>query len=415
LSFQEQLDIAIRLGVAALGGLAVGTEREWSARIEEKAPRFAGVRTFMLIGLIGALSVEFIQLGFAEIGTGILAAGALLIVVAYTISAVRKDLESTTEFAAILVLAAGALAGTGKLALASALNAFTALVLVEKSRIHSLVFRIQSEELSAGFRFAVLALVVLPLLPEGPFGPAPGIRPRELWILVLLFSGISFAGFVARRAAGPERGYGVAGLLGGLISSTVVTLNFSRESRTNPLFGQALGFGVIAACTVLPLRVGVLTLLLNSNVGLKSLPALMIPFLVGLLLCLHYARRTTPVESKFITPRNPLRLFSAIQMVLAFQAALYVLRWGSTNFGSAGVMITAAFVGLTDVDTLTFMMSRQNNLSADIASNALIIGVIANTLMKMALVLVIGAGSFRRVAGIGLSLLAVATAAGLLL
>lgn len=414
MTLQEQLEIAIPLGVAAVGGLAVGIEREWSARAEGKSPRFAGVRTFLLMGLLGAVSIQIIRFGYVSIGAIVLAAAALLVVIAYAAAAHTGDRESTTEFAAILVLAAGAFAGAGKLAMASAMNAFTALVLVEKSRIHSLVFRIQSEELRAGFRFAVLALVVLPLLPSGPYGPEPGIRPRELWALVLLFSGLSFAGFIARRAAGAERGYRLAGLLGGLISSTLVTLNFSRESRSQPSLGQALGFGVIAACTVLPVRILLLTTALNHDVGIATIPYLFAPFLVGVLIVLATLQRSGPAEVKLPTPKNPLRFLLAIQMVVAFQAALYAMKWVSSHFGTTGVMVTAALVGFTDMDTLTFMIAKQNDLAAGIAAQALTLGVFTNTVLKFTLALMIGKGSFRLITAVGLALLGVVTLVSLL-
>ena len=79
-----------------------------------------------------------------------------------------------------------------------------------------------------------MAAVILPLLPAGPFGPLGGVRPRQLWALVLFFSGLSFVGYLARRAAGPGRGYALAGTLGGVLSSTSVTLTFSRLSRESP-------------------------------------------------------------------------------------------------------------------------------------------------------------------------------------
>jgi uncharacterized membrane protein (DUF4010 family) len=215
------------------------------------------VRTFLLLGLLGGLGATLSDLAGPAVGLVVVAAGATLVVGAYIVTARSGDVDGTTEVSALVVLAAGALAGTGHLALASGLSALTALVLVEKGRSHALVHRLHSETLEAAARFAVLALVVLPLLPEGPLGPAPGLRPRELWALVLLFSGLSFGGFLALRLAGPDRGYALAGLLGGLVSSTAVTLSFSRESRHETAPGRALGSGVIAACTVLLVRVGV--------------------------------------------------------------------------------------------------------------------------------------------------------------
>src|SRR5919106_1372135 len=282
----QQLQIVLRLAVGAVGGLAVGIEREWSGRAEGEQPRFAGVRTFLLIGLLATLAAIFFEMDLFTAGVSILAGCILIVAIAYAAGAYHGNLESTTEFAALIVIAAGTLAGTGQIALASAINVFVALILVEKSRIHSFVYRIQSEDLTAGLRFAVLALVILPLLPEGPYGPEPGIRPRELWALVLLFSGLSFAGLIARRAVGPSRGYTIAGLLGGIVSSTLVTLNFSRESRSKDSPHRPLALGVIAASTVLPVRVALLTLLLNQQIGFAVLPHLESAFAVGLCILL---------------------------------------------------------------------------------------------------------------------------------
>lgn len=402
MSFDEQLQIAIRLAVGALGGLAVGIEREWSGRAAAERPRFAGVRTFLLIGLLAALSSTLIENNLFASGIGILGGTILLVNIAYAASAYRGDRESTTEFAALIVIAAGTLAGTGQLALASAINVFVALVLVEKSRIHSFVFRIQSEDLTAGLRFGVLALVLLPLLPEGPFGPEPGIRPRELWALVLLFSALSFAGLIARRALGPAHGYTIAGLLGGIVSSTLVTLNFARESRTDEAAERPLALGVIAACTVLPVRVALLSLILNQQIGLAALPLLAISFAVGVLIIVLLRKKTSGETTKSMQPKNPLRLLTAIQMVLAFQLALFAFHWVRLKFGSGGVLITSAIAGLTDVDTLTFMIGKQKYLETWLAVQALIVGVIANNILKLVLAITIGKGSFRVVASIGL-------------
>ena len=167
-------------------------------------------------------------------------AGAVAIVAVAYAAASRRDVDGTTEVAALVVLAAGLLAGTGAYRLASAIIALEALLLVEKSRLHSLVRRIDDTELRAGVRFAVMACVILPLLPKGPYGPFGGLRPRELWALVLFFSALSFLGHVARRLAGPGHGYLVTGLLGGIVSSTNVTFTFARLSRRDPAMSRAL-------------------------------------------------------------------------------------------------------------------------------------------------------------------------------
>jgi uncharacterized membrane protein (DUF4010 family) len=185
------------------------------------------------------------------------------IVAAGYVAASRRDVDGTTEIAALVVLAAGVLAGTGAFRLSSGIIALLSLLLVEKSQLHALVARIDDVGLRAGVRFAVLALVVLPLLPEGPYGPLGGIRPRELWMLVLFFSGLSFLGYIARRIAGPGHWYLVTGLLGGLVSSTNVTFTFARSSRTDPTLARELAFGAVAANAAVFPRVLVVTAVLN--------------------------------------------------------------------------------------------------------------------------------------------------------
>jgi len=408
---------ALELSVAALGGLAVGVEREWSARNRGREHDFAGVRTFLLLGLLGGLGGWLPGQGFGLAGGVLLAAGALLAVAAYGFSAWRGDIEATTEVAALVVLAAGFLAGSGELVVASAISALTALVLMEKTRIHDLVFKLRSEEIEAGLRFAVLALVVLPLLPLGPYGPDPGFRPRELWALVLVFSGLSFAGYAGQRIAGPERGYALAGLLGGLVSSTAVTLNFSRASRRQPALAQGLALGILAASTLVCLRVAVIAAAIAPRVGWWSLRYLLPPLVVGAATAFILMRHRRAGEEATSELANPLALGAALRMALLFQAVLYAVEWSRGWFGSTGVLWSAAALGLTDMDALTFSMARLGTDPAqvELAARALGVGLLSNTLLKCAIAAFLGIAAVRRQAVVGLLLIAAACGGALLL
>ena len=411
------LTVWLRIGVAALGGLAVGIEREWSIVKGRREPHFAGVRTFLLLGTLGALGALLTQAGLGLAGAALIIAGVALTVLGYVVTSHRGDVGGTTEVAGLLVVAGGAFAGLGHLALASGLFALLILILIEKSRLHWFVTQIQSEELLAAARFAVLALVVFPLLPAGPWGPAPGVRPQQLWALALAFSGLSFAGFLALRLLGGHRGYYVIGLLGGLVSSTAVTLNFSRESRQQPAVGRALGLGVIAACSMLPLRTLALTLLLNPPVGQRALLYLLPPAFAGLGIAWWLnLRRPTLKAVRARTPRNPLRFVVAIQMVLAFQVVLSVVHWVQGRFGASGVVGSAALLGLTDVDALTYSMVQLGGAqtSPETAAQTLAVGVLSNTLFKCGIALGVGRPGFRGVATAGLLAIGAATATALL-
>jgi uncharacterized membrane protein (DUF4010 family) len=293
------------------------------------------------------------------------------------------------------------------------LFAGTALLLVEKSRLHSLVEKIPGTGLSAGARFAVMALVVLPLLPEGPYGPLGGVRPRELWMLVLFFSFLSFAGYIARGLAGPGRGYVLTGFLGGLISSTNVTFTFTRLSVAEPELAGPLSVGVTAACTVMYFRVFAALSVLNWPLALQLLPALAIPAAAGMLLVLFGLRRHPATSVQNGQNDNPLELGAALQMALLFQAVLYIVHLARQWGGGAGVVASGAVLGLTDVDALVLSMAR---LSGEpLAGMALLAGVASNSVLKTLVALTLGTGRFRRLAAASLGVLAAVTCLVLLL
>jgi uncharacterized membrane protein (DUF4010 family) len=404
---------AVDIAVAALAGLAVGIEREWSGHASGPHARFAGVRTFLVLGLLAGVAGWLHETGRVVVAFVLLAGGVSLAVAAYVVAA-RHDaegIEGTTEAAALAVLALGAAAGMGYLTLAAGATAVIVLALQEKTRIHGAIRMIGEQELRAGFQFAVLALVILPLLPAGPYGPLGGIRPRALWIVVLLFSGMDFVGYIARRAVGDAMGYGVTGLLGGMVSSTVVSLRFSQLSRTEPDAARPLGIGVLGACTMLFPRVLLVSLVLSPPMALRLLPYLIPPFLAGTALVLVPLLRSrvqsaaTPITGQ----RSPLRLASAIKMTLAFQVVLMVIYLVQQQFGTGGVLWSAGLVGLSDMDALTLAMARLTGPvePAVIAAKAVAIGTIANAVLKLGLTVVLGTAAFRRVASWGLVILAV--------
>ena len=418
MSLELDLDVARNLGVATLAGLAVGIERQWSGHASGPEGRFAGARTFLFLGFLGGLSGWLIGGELLALGIAILTLPALLTVVAYVMATRRStDLDSTTEVAALLVLATGAVAGLGFPLLTSAATAVTVLVLHEKGRIHGLIGRLDRAEYEAALQFAVLALVVLPLLPEGPFGPFDSIRPRALWTVVLLFSALNFVGYVARRAVGGARGYGITGLLGGLLSSTAVTLSFSRLSRDEPEMAGPLASGVLGACTVLIPRVLLISAVINGAVALKLLPLVAPPLAVGLGFVLYaLLKPSPPVKVKpEHEPRSPLGLWSAIKMAIAFQVVLLAIPLVGKLWSTPGVLASAAVLGFTDVDALTYTMARLGDTEEMIAlaARAIAVGILSNTVLKLGISLVIGVGSFRRRAAVGLMCLGLASAIGL--
>ncbi len=402
--------------VAALGGAAVGLERQWSGHADGPHAHFAGIRTFTMLGATAGLSGMLWTAGVTWLAA-LLLAGAVGLTVTGYVRASRHDVDGTTEVAALIVLAAGILAGIGEVRLASGIIAIESLLLVEKSRLHGWVRRIADLDLRAAARFGVMALVVLPLLPAGPIGPFGGVKPRELWALVLFFSGLSFLGHLLRRSLGPGQGYFLSGLAGGLLSSTNVTWTFARLSRSEAPLARPLAFGTIAANAVLYPRVLAACAVLNPSLVPVLAPYLAAPAAVALGLT---ATGTRAARATAGTPApdvgNPLQLGAALQMAVLFQCVLWLVHLARVTQGTAGVFASAAVLGLTDVDALTLSMARDvaQAISLQTAARAIAIGVLANTLLKAVIAALFGGAGFRVLATGTLAAMAAASAVTLI-
>ncbi len=402
--------------VAILGGAAVGVERQRSGHATGPDARFGGIRTFTMLGTLAGIAGFLIKAEYT-MAAALLIAGALALTVAGYIRASRHDIDATTEVAALVVIGAGVLSGIGQAALSAALTTITVLLLAEKPRLHTLVARLDEPTMLAAARFAVMSIVVLPLLPEGPFGPGPGIKPRDLWMLVLLFSGMSFVGFIAQRLSGTA-GYPLTGLLGGLVSSTSVTLTFARLSKPHAEQHTQLAAGAVAASTILFPRVAIAVAVLDASVLTTLATYLAAPFaagIVALALAWRSLRRTSQAEPPQL--KNPLQLRSAIEMAVLFQVVLYVVFYVRQWIGDAGLLAGGFIVGLTDVDALTLSMTRSvsTGTSVDAACRAITAGIVANSVMKAGLAFTIGERRFAWQAGLALIGMAAAAAAMLLL
>ena len=399
--------------VAILGGAAVGVERQRSGHATGPDARLGGIRTFTLLGTLAGISGQLIAAGHA-IPAVFLIAGGISIIVAGYVRASKRDIDATTEVAAIVVLGAGVLGGLGQLRLSAALTTLTVLLLAEKPRLHGMVARLDEPTMLAAARFAVMSAVILPLLPEGPFGPGPGIKPRELWMLVLLFSGISFVGYLAQRMSG-NAGYPVTGMLGGLVSSTSVTLTFARLSRAHPEQCGPLATGAVAASVISLTRVAIVVAVLDASL-LPVLIKYLAPVAVAASIALAVAWRSVRgSDGEKAATKNPLQLRSAIEMALLFQVVLFGVFYLREWIGERGLMAGGFLLGLTDVDALTLSMTRSVATGTTVlaASRAIAVGIVANSLLKAVIASAAGHGRYKWQTGGSLIGMAAAGAAAL--
>jgi uncharacterized membrane protein (DUF4010 family) len=397
-----------RLAVALLVGLLIGIDRERSEKSGQHI--FAGVRTFPLIALVGAVSM----LLYPIVGPFLLVASFLAVtavaLVAYVRSSAAGEVGATTEIAAIATFLLGAIAGAGELVVAGAAGVAVAILLVGKVQIERFSRTVAAEELTAALELAVISVIVLPLLPRRGYGPWGVFNPFEIWLVVVLVTALSFVGFIAMRLLGHQRGMAATGLVGGLVSSTAVTLSMAERSREGAALQRPAAAAVVLASTVMCLRVAVLGGVVNAGI----LPRLL-PLVVGMGLAGAAAAwvlghgRQAKGEHPGRRFGNPFSLRRALTFAAIYALVKLGLRAAQEYFGDAGLYVAAALGGLADVDAPTVAFARMGPLEDGwrIPATAVAIALLANTLLKLGLAVGLGTGSFRRFVALGLGWVAI--------
>jgi uncharacterized membrane protein (DUF4010 family) len=384
---------------AALGlGVLLGLERE---RAKTEAT-FAGVRTFGLLALAGAIAA-FVDgaLDRPWLALAVFAAVAALVVVSYAVTAQQGEFGITTEMSALLAFLIGFLCVHGHVATAAGLAVASGAMLALKDWLHGLSRRIEPADVEATLKFAIVSLIVLPLVPNHDYGPPPFdvINPYKIWLMVVLISGLDFASYVLTKVVGAEQGVTLAGLLGGLVSSTAVTLGFARRSAEHPQQATALALGILIAWTVMFARVVVLVAAVDwelvPRIG-AAMAALVVP---SLAICALLWRRQRPTSTPSTKPgENPFALGQAIRFGAIFGLVTFMAKAARVYLGDGGLYLAAAVAGLTDVDAIALSMAhlaRADATSAAPAATAIVIAVLANTLCKAGMVVTLGTPALR--------------------
>lgn len=386
-----QLETFIHLFTALGLGALIGVERGWEKRELPEGARIAGIRTFALIGLLGAVwALLAARLGDLALGFGFLGFAVVLLFVWWRRSRDSQDYGATTLVAALLTFALGALAMLGEPGLATAAAVVTALLLGIKPTLHGFVARLRREELLAVLQLLVMSLVLLPVLPNRGFGPWQVLNPFELWLMVVLICAMSMVGYVAVRLVGGTRGVLVAGLAGGLISSTAVALGFARLGRRDPSHAPLIGAGILLASTTLFPRSLVVVAIIEPDL----LPRLALPaaFAVlgglaatALLVRRHRAARTAPESA--LPVQNPFEFGVALRFAVLLAAILLLARAASEWLGEIGVLALAAVSGLADVDAINLSLARMAGewVGIGTAATGIVIAAISNSLVKAAI------------------------------
>ncbi len=368
-------------------GLLVGIERGWAQREQRPGSRFAGIRTFGLLGLSGGVAGLLAQ-SSALVSGVLVAATAGLVVIGYLRSSSSGGSRSATaSVVALLTLACGYLAASGTGQLATAIIVATVLLLAMRKRLHRLVGHLSEDEVTAIARFALIAVVVLPLLPDCSFGPYDAWNFRSLWLVVVLVSGFSFAGYIAARMLGSSRGTIATAAAGSMVSSTAVTASLAQRINDEPAARRMLNAAIAAASAMMFVRVIVLVAWLAPfalmKFALLMAPGLAVSLLAAVLL-LWRADRSGPSESAAITVKNPFAIMPALLLMALVMAMTLAARWVLERYGSAGLAPMLALSGIADVDSAIITMGNlpRGTLDARTAALVLVPPVVLNTLFK---------------------------------
>ena len=373
--------------VAALtAGLLIGIERGWRLRNRRAGSRVAGLRTFTLLGGAGGLAALVVVTLGPVVGAVLLAGFVAIIVVGYTRSGAGNR-DATSQVAALIALSLGVIAGSGMAGLAIAGAALTTLILAVRERSHRLIRRLSQQDIDALTYFTVIAGGVLPFLPNRRFGPYAAWNPFQLWLVVVLVIGFSFAGYIANRLIGERRGTLVTAVIGGAYSSTAVTASLAQRLRA----GEQGPFtaGIAVASAVMYARVLVLVAVLAAPLVWPVVrmigPALIAAWLVAGLVWWRSGAITDNAAPQ--AARNPIALVPALGFLVAVAAAALLVRWAQASFGASGAAWSLFIAGSFDVDAAIVTLSGLPNdtIAAPIAALAIGGTVAVNMAFKIAI------------------------------
>jgi len=371
--------------LAILLGALMGLERE------RQETRLAGLRTFILVTLFGAICGNMAGNGNYQ---WVVAGGLIGVTVQGAMVHFLRLKEHlppglTTSIALLVAYGIGVLLATGFTVPAVAISLATTVILYFKPQMHEFSRRLQQRDLYAIFQFILVAFIILPILPDRGFGPYQALNPYNIWLMVVIISALNLIGYVTLQVVGKRWSGPVLGLLGGLVSSTATTLSFSRYTRNNPAFSRAASVVVALASTVVLVRVAFLVGMIQPTL----LPGLALPltgmFIGGLIPVFLIWRNNTRDEGPAATTKNPAELPQALFFGLLYAAVILAVSAAKDFFGDRGVYIVSLVSGLTEVDAITLSNARlahQCILQATQAQISILLAVVSNLGFKLGLV-----------------------------
>tara|TARA_R110002072_G_scaffold104833_2_gene229490 strand:+ start:3943 stop:5190 length:1248 start_codon:yes stop_codon:yes gene_type:complete len=397
----ELLGIGLALGL----GLLIGIEREW----EDKKP--LGLRTFALLSVAGATSAVLAAQYSALIVVGtLLAATALLFrVLRQWTRDTDRSSGATTVIAALVTFLIGAMAASGMWVESVVLTGATMLLLHWKRPLHQWIDTLGAQDFEIIARFTLIAMIVLPLLPNRTFGPYDVFNPFQSWLFVVLIVGINIVGYILFRFTSKSSGLWLAGLLGGLISSTATTISYANISKHQKHFGTAAALVIIVASTVVYGRVLIELLVVAPELVRHAVAPMAIYSVILTLMAVFISRHITGGDVEMPEQKNPAQFGMAVGVAVAYVIILFAVAMTKDMIGGQAIYLVAFISGLTDVDALTLSVGQhfsEGHLPADTSWRAIFLATLSNLAFKTGAAALLGSTLLRKwILGCGLSAL----------
>ncbi|MBU0667064.1 MAG: MgtC/SapB family protein [Nanoarchaeota archaeon] len=420
--------IFLRFLLALLLGALIGAERERFAKLRDEY-LFGGIRTFMFISLLGALSAYIAEMYFSWFIAFSFSAVLILIAISYfaaTKFSKGASIGLTAEITGLLVFIIGLITFKGELIFAVVLAIIITTVLYMRDTLHKLIKKVSREEMYGTLIFAIIAFVILPFLPNQTYGPLDVFNPYKIWLMVVFISGLGYVGYILIKLLGSKKGLGLTGFLGGLVSSTAVTMSFATSSKTekNAKTVRLFVFATLIANAVMFVRVIIEVYVVNRMILGKLLIPLGVMFIVALAGAFYMwlsSKNSTTITNKAqkieVTHTSPLSLGPALKFGLLFGVVLFVIKFAQIYFGNKGIFLASLVSGFVDVDAITLSMASLagTEISAKVAATAITIAVMSNTVIKFIYAAIFGSKSFRKSLGVVFALMMVAGIVSILL
>jgi len=369
-------------------GLLIGIERE-RANGDASTEDPLGSRTFTLLALLGAVAA-YLESSAMAVVLAAFAGAAILAGYARTrLGPGGSGVGLTTEVAAMATFALGYLTRFDPW-MAGMLAVITLAMLALKPRIHQFAKAgIQQKEVGAALTFLVIAFVVLPLLPNHTVDPWNLINPARLWLVLVLIAGVTFGGYIAMRVLGPRWGLPLAGFSAGLVSSTAATLSLAQKCRESAGLTWSASVGIVLANTASAAAQLMLVAAIYPGLVADVLPVIGLPVLLGVAgsSIAIYIRDRSPCDEK-VDVGNPLSLRSTLAFASLLALVLVLVSIASRLFGSAGVLVSSAIGGTTDVHAVTIAVANlasAGEITARTGVFAILVAFLTNMVVKMGL------------------------------